>query len=375
VSKPSKQLWEDYPIAQSLPGEVYGLALSPDEQVLAVGGCGLRAASGSCSQGRLWLMATPDHPSPVADIAGLRFTGPPGYVTQVAFRPDGKLLASAGCAAEQEYDEYCDAGGEIRLWAVPAPGQALPLGAPLDGPDTPLKGLTFSLDGTTLAVCGGQATTMLWDLTDAAQPVPLGAPAAGQIDCRSPFTLEADGTVSDVEPGTGPLAEMLAGDPDRAVFSPDGAIAATYFRDITLWDLAEPSAPVEINQSLLGYASFRYVTAVAFSPDGLLLAATSCESVDGGPCQDSELRLWDVSEPRSPVALGEPLSGPAGEPVDLVFGPDGSTLAASSYKAIMLWEIGVDNWQERACQIAGRNLTGEEWQRHLGDRDYRETCP
>jgi hypothetical protein len=35
----------------------------------------------------------------------------------------------------------------------------------------------------------------------------------------------------------------------------------------------------------------------------------------------------------------------------------------------------VSNWQERACQIAGRNLTTEEWQQYLGDREYRETCP
>ena len=33
------------------------------------------------------------------------------------------------------------------------------------------------------------------------------------------------------------------------------------------------------------------------------------------------------------------------------------------------------SWLKRACRIANRNLTREEWQRYMGDLPYRKTIP
>ncbi len=42
-----------------------------------------------------------------------------------------------------------------------------------------------------------------------------------------------------------------------------------------------------------------------------------------------------------------------------------------------IWSIpsDPDEWQRRACDIAGRNPSREEWAEVLPDRPYRETCP
>jgi hypothetical protein len=41
----------------------------------------------------------------------------------------------------------------------------------------------------------------------------------------------------------------------------------------------------------------------------------------------------------------------------------------------MLWAVELDVLTEIACDVAGRNLTNEEWERYLGDEPYHETCP
>jgi len=35
----------------------------------------------------------------------------------------------------------------------------------------------------------------------------------------------------------------------------------------------------------------------------------------------------------------------------------------------------LDEYLERACRIANRNLTWEEWREYMGALPYRKTCP
>jgi hypothetical protein len=49
--------------------------------------------------------------------------------------------------------------------------------------------------------------------------------------------------------------------------------------------------------------------------------------------------------------------------------------SASSDKSIRLWDVDPHSWAKRACDIANRNLTREEWRKYLGDLPYRKTCP
>jgi hypothetical protein len=56
--------------------------------------------------------------------------------------------------------------------------------------------------------------------------------------------------------------------------------------------------------------------------------------------------------------------------------PDGKTLAsASQVGSVILWDVDPDSWKRRACFIAGRNLTCDEWRRFLLGEPCRKICP
>ena len=105
-------------------------------------------------------------------------------------------------------------------------------------------------------------------------------------------------------------------------FSPDGKTLASASEDTTvrLWDAATGGT----RATLKGHEG--RVSAVAFSPDGKTLASES---------EDRTVRLWDAatSEPRAT------LKGHKGRVSAVAFSPDGKTLAsASEDRTVRLWD-------------------------------------
>jgi len=261
------------------------------------------------------------------DVASRQPLGPSvtshtDWVNDVAFSPDGKMLASAS------YD------GSIILWDVATHQQ---LGRPLTDSTNMALGLgfgvicvAFSPDGRTLASGSDNANVTLWD-----------------VETRQPLG----------QPLTGHTSEV-----NNVVFSPDGKTLASCSDGgaIILWDVV---ARRSLGQFLTEHSD--EVNSVAFSPDGKLLASGS---------RDETVILRDAAtgEP-----LGEPLIGHMAKVNSVAFSQDSETLASggAGNSPIILWDLSLESWQSRACRIANRDLTQDEWDQFVGsDIPYERTC-
>jgi WD40 repeat protein len=233
--------------------------------------------------------------------------------SSLAFSPDGTLLA-AGSSADTVTLIDTERGTS---------GPPQRLGA------TGFVFVTFSPDGRRLVAASGSGRTFLFDLT---------------ADRPSPRII----------PGSG--GEIVS-----AAFSPDGRLAVTgsfsgtvQFRDPETF--AALGAPVPSTDRLI----FR----LAFSPDSSLLVAG-----DFDLSANASARLIDVAT-RQP--LGGPIRGLAGA---VSFSPDSSTLALPAADTTLLWDLDPATWRERACDIAGHNLTPVEEREYLpNDPDTPPTC-
>ena len=336
-------------IAEPIPGSSpLGGVFSPDANLIAVPDFAHVTLYSTASLNPVG----PPLPVPAGPpVHGLPLPG------QVAFSPDGQVLAVSGSART------------IQRYRV---ATLEPIGDPIQV-DSPPGSLAFSPDGDLLAVGSSSDTVTVVDVEDGAQGPPqrLGftafvfvtfSPDGRRLVAGSGSGSGAvifDLTEQPLTPrlDSGPVSDIVA-----AAFSPDGEIAATgtlngtvQFRDARTF---EPlGAPVASNDGP--------VLRLAFSPDGSLLAAG-----DFSLSSSSSTRLIDVAT-RQPI--GDAFPGASGY---VSFSPDGTKIAMSSPSATLLWDLDIATWRERACQIAGRNLTAPEMRKYLpNDPGAPPTCP
>ncbi|MBN9389366.1 MAG: hypothetical protein J0I20_15160 [Chloroflexi bacterium] len=242
-----------------------------------------------------------------------------GWINQVAFSADGKLLATA------------NADYTVRLWNA-VTGKATKV---LWGHSGSVYSLSFSADGKLLATAGADRTVILWDVATGKQLFRMTG-HTGEINsvAFSPggqllATGSNDNSVRLWDVATGKQVGIALGHqgPVQSVaFSPDGKTLASGSNDhtIMLWNLSSFSNPVQI-AVLKGHNS--PVWLVAFSPDGQKLASASLDNTDN-------LKIWDLSAGKELFNL----TGNTRGVYSVAFSPDGQKLASGGQdKVVRLW--------------------------------------
>jgi WD40 repeat protein len=273
-----------------------------------------------------------------------------GEVKALAFSPDGRTLAAVTLAG---WATVWDTRSRKRRY------RAIPVGV------DPLLGASISADGKLLATAG-RTGVKLWNLGTGAPAGSIGGGAPAGDVAFSPtgrtlaFIPEDRGVSSEVwdVDNRSLIAEFPAGQGYAIAFSPDGRTLATGGFDafVRLWDARTGRLVRALEQGASGARTLE------FSPDGRILAVSGWEPVGS---------LWDVA---TGVQIGPRLTaGNRRAAIDL--SPDGRRLLMTLGNGQgAVWDVDPDSWKRRACKLANRTLTRQEWAKFLTGRRYEPAC-
>jgi WD40 repeat protein len=147
--------------------------------------------------------------------------------------------------------------------------------------------------------------------------------------------------------------------PDWAVaLSPDGHTLAVggWGTLVRLFDVRTGKLLRELDQAGTGAREME------FSPDGRILAVAGWEDVAS---------LWDIA---SGAQIGPRLTA-GSRRTSLDLSPDGRRLLTTFGNGQgAVWDVDPESWKQRACTLANRTLTREEWEQFLPGRPYEPAC-
>ena len=223
----------------------------------------------------------------------------------------------------------------------------------------------FSRDGRYL-VTTGDNTARIWesDGGKAVHKLALSSRALSanfSADGRFLATTGSDGLARVWDPASGSELRRLdhEGYVSTVAFSPDARrLATSTARAVYVWE-------VDTGQRIGSLRHDASSDFIAFSPDGAYLASGS---------RDHSARVWDLDRLVEVARMTD-----EGEAFRVAFDATGRFLlaehtnAASYFWRMWLWRPA--DLVAEACARLSYNLSTDEWQRYLGNKAYRPTCP
>ncbi len=267
-----------------------------------------------------------------------KLTGHRSNITHISLSPDGSILASASLDKTIKLWDF----NEEYHWHS----------SRYNAQTTLLKGQTewyhvaFSPDSNALVGVGGDGTVLCFDKTTGEQKTAI----SGHTGIVESIAFSLDGNIIASGNDNQVLLWDINTNQQRSVFNTDGLnvksivfnpdgntfVTGNDHNTVLVWDILTGQHKTKIEIPRLDSSSTTRISAVAYSPDGNLIATS-------GGVDDGSVYLWDAEtgELKTTLEGHKPEEGYS-RVKSIAFSPDGKTLASGVSRndgMVQLWDV------------------------------------